>query len=164
VYSVCRSREGESGTSMLRSAKLFAFSASGNWMLRSALHLAFLARAIIITSSHTAVYQCNAHHHARITKRRLGRMRARLSATRFATRERPKDSRRQVQLHMTYASLSAMAATMAMALSSSQAAFHNAQDSFPTLAHIRKQRQPEGGAVSMHHIRDIPQHTRSRLH
>jgi hypothetical protein len=104
---------------MLRSAKLFAFSASGNWMLRSPLHLAFLARAIIITSSYTAVYQCNAHHHAHITKRRLGRMRVRLSATRFATRERPKDSRRQVQLHMTYASLSAMAATMAMALSSS---------------------------------------------
>jgi hypothetical protein len=74
-----RSTTREQQDLALRSAKLFAFSASGNWMLRSPLHHAFLTRAITITSSYTVVYQCDAPRPQLTIKQRLGRLRVRVA-------------------------------------------------------------------------------------
>jgi hypothetical protein len=78
--------------------------------LRSPLHLActvsFHARFITTTSSSSVVHERDAHYPL-FTKQRLGSPRVRVSVTRFATHESPEDSRRQVQLHITNASLSA---------------------------------------------------------
>jgi hypothetical protein len=125
----------------------------------------FHARFITITSSYSVVHEHDAHHHQSIVKQRLDKLRVRLSPTRFATRESPEDSRRQVQLHITNASLSAFRHGSDHGddpvLIASHVSYSPRSLSY-TCTHLR--RQPLGSTVSMHHICDTPQQPKIRLH